>query len=88
MLAVLEVAGLRCFVPRGAYYIMTDVSEFGFDNDVAFVRHLIEKIGVASVPGSSFFNDPADGSHLVRFCFCKKPETIAAAAERLAGLRG
>lgn len=87
MLGVLEDAGFRCFVPHGAYYIMTDVSGFGFENDVAFVRHLIEKVGVAAVPGSSFFNDSKDGAHLVRFCFCKKPETIAAAAERLSYLR-
>ena len=83
MLAVLEGAGFRCFTPHGAYYIMTDISGFGFSDDVAFVRHLIEDIGVAAVPGSSFFNDAADGAALVRFCFCKKPETIAAAAERL-----
>ena len=86
MLEVLESSGFRCFQPHGAYYIMTDVSSFGYPDDVSFVRHLIEDVGVAAVPGSSFFNDPADGSHLVRFCFCKKPETIAAARERMAGI--
>ena len=88
MLAVLESAGFRCFTPHGAYYIMTDISGFGFPDDVAFVRHLIENIGVAAVPGSSFFNDAADGASLVRFCFCKKPETISAAADRLSRLSG
>ena len=86
MQAVLESSGFRCFKPHGAYYIMTDVSAFGYPDDVSFVRHLIEDVGVAAVPGSSFFNDPADGSHLVRFCFCKKPETIAAAKERMASI--
>jgi aspartate/methionine/tyrosine aminotransferase len=55
---------------------MTDISGFGFSDDVAFVRHLIEHAGVAAVPGSSFFQDPRDGARMVRFCFCKKPETL------------
>jgi aminotransferase len=84
---VLADAGLRCFTPRGAYYIMTDVSSFGLDDDVAFVRHLVTEIGVAAVPGSSFFSNLSDGGHYVRFCFCKTPETIAAAGERLQRLR-
>ena len=53
----------------------------------AFARHLVTEIGVASVPGSSFYRDPASGSRQVRFCFCKKDETLDAAAERLAGLK-
>ena len=84
--ATLRQAGLTCFRPQGAYYIMTDVSSFGFPDDVAFVRHLVTEVGVAAVPGSSFFNDARDGSRYVRFCFCKKPETLAAAGERLARL--
>lgn len=87
MLGILERAGFRCFKPSGAYYIMTDISEFGFKDDTSFVRHMIENVGVAAVPGSSFFNDPADGAHLVRFCFCKKPETFAEADRRLSTLR-
>ncbi len=86
-LAILEQAGFRCFRPAGAYYIMTEVSAFGFPDDVAFARHLVEKIGVAVVPGSSFYNNPADGSRQVRFTFCKMDKTLAAAAERLALLR-
>lgn len=50
---------------------------------MAFVRHLVTEVGVAAVPGSSFFSDPAHGRRHVRFCFCKKDETLAAAAERL-----
>ncbi len=80
---ILENAGFKCHAPKGAYYVMCDISGFGFKDDVAFCRHLVENIGVAAVPGSSFFSNPADGRHLVRFCFAKKPETLQAAAERL-----
>jgi aminotransferase len=62
---------------------MADISGFGFSNDVEFTKHLIRNIGVAAVPGSSFYHDPALGKDLVRFCFCKKDETLDAAAERL-----
>jgi aminotransferase len=75
-------AGFRCFHPHGAYYIMTDISGFGYPDDMEFARHLIEDVGVAAVPGSSFFEDPQDGSQLIRFCFCKKYETLEAAKER------
>jgi aspartate/methionine/tyrosine aminotransferase len=83
MLGLLERAGFQCFKPYGAYYIMTDVTAFGFADDYAMVRHMIQDAGVAAVPGSSFFADPRDGAHLVRFCFCKKDETLEAAGERL-----
>jgi aspartate/methionine/tyrosine aminotransferase len=83
LLGILEGAGFRCFRPDGAYYIMTDVSGFGFPNDYTFVRHMIETAGVAAVPGSSFFADSKDGSKLIRFCFCKKYETLEEAKERL-----
>jgi aminotransferase len=86
-LAMLSGAGFRCFTPEGAYYIMTDISAFGFPDDVSFTRHLIEKIGVAPVPGSSFYNNPRDGAQQVRFCFCKTDATLAAAAERLEKLK-
>jgi aspartate/methionine/tyrosine aminotransferase len=86
MIGILETAGFRCFKPYGAYYVMTDISSFGFTDDVAFVRHMIHHAGVAGVPGSSFFSNPADGAHLVRFCFCKKDETLDEAGVRLAKL--
>jgi aspartate/methionine/tyrosine aminotransferase len=86
-LEILEQAGFCCFKPQGAYYIMTDISQFGFSDDVAFARHLVEEIGVAVVPGSSFYDSPADGSQQVRFAFCKTEKTLAAAAERLVKLR-
>src|SRR5580658_4878972 len=83
MLEVLEGAGFRCFHPQGAYYIMTDISGFGYPDDMEFARHLIEDVGVAAVPGSSFFEDPRDGSQMIRFCFCKKYETLKEAEVRL-----
>jgi aspartate/methionine/tyrosine aminotransferase len=84
---ILEWAGFRCFVPKGAYYIMCDILPFGFKDDVAFCRYLVEEIRVAAVPGSSFFRDPTDGSQLIRFCFAKRRETLEAAGERLAKLK-
>jgi aminotransferase len=87
MLRILENAGFRCFRPRGAYYIMTDISTFGFSDDVTFARHLVKEIGIAAVPGSSFYRNPADGSKQLRFTFCKSEKTLKAAAERFAKLR-
>lgn len=83
MLAILERTGFRSFRPAGAYYVMADISGFGFPDDVAFARHLVEKVGVAVVPGSSFFDHPENGKQIVRFCFCKKYETLEAAEEKL-----
>jgi aspartate/methionine/tyrosine aminotransferase len=87
LLPVLEEVGFRTFRPDGAYYVMTDISAFGFSSDVEFTRHLIREVGVACVPGSSFYSDPARGAQQVRFCFCKQDETLLRAAERLAKLR-
>ena len=84
---VLKDAGFKCDTPDGAYYVMCDISDFGFANDVEFTKHLIREIGVAVVPGSSFYHDKSLGSQLVRFCFCKKDETLEAAAENLGRLR-
>lgn len=86
LLGILRGAGFVCYEPRGAYYVMTDIRGFAFADDVAFVRHLVTEIGVAAVPGSSFFSDKRHGSQHVRFCFCKKDETLAAAESRLARL--
>jgi aminotransferase len=87
LLPVLDNAGFKTFSPDGAYYIMTDISAFGFPNDVDFTKHLIREIGVACVPGSSFYSVPERGSQQVRFCFCKKDETLRLAAERLQKLK-
>ncbi|MGI9065186.1 MAG: pyridoxal phosphate-dependent aminotransferase [Pyrinomonadaceae bacterium] len=87
LLPVLEKAGFRTFRPDGAYYIMTDISAFGFPDDVEFTKHLIREVGVACVPGSSFYSVPERGAQQVRFCFCKKDETLQLAAERLEKLQ-
>ena len=86
-LAMLEEAGFVCFKPYGAYYIMTDIRGFNRGDDLAFTRYLIEEIGVAPVPGSSFFNNPRDGAAYIRFCFCKRDETLLEASNRLRRLR-
>ena len=84
LLGILANAGFRCIAPRGAYYIMTDVSAFGFPDDVTMARYLVTDVGVASVPGSSFYRDPSGGRNQLRFCFCKKDETLTAAEQRFA----
>ena len=86
LIPTLSAAGFKCYRPRGAYYVMTDISAFGYKDDVSFAKYLVQKIGVACVPGSSFYRDPRDGAHQVRFAFCKKPETLEAAAHKLAKL--
>ena len=87
LLTTLESAGFHCFRPAGAYYVITDISTFGAADDLAFVRHLIDNIGVAAVPGSSFYAQPGGGSRQVRFCFCKKYETLELARHQLAKLQ-
>jgi len=82
----LTAAGFKCFRPRGAYYVMTDISGFGFADDLAFTKYLVKEIGVAAVPGSSFYRNPRDGAQQVRFAFCKKPETLDEAGRRLGKL--
>ena len=94
LLQILSASGFTVYKPRGAYYIMTDISRFHFDEakypadsrDVSFAKYLVAAIGVACVPGSSFYNNARDGASQVRFTFCKKEETLAAAASRLANL--
>ncbi|HLH01166.1 MAG TPA: aminotransferase class I/II-fold pyridoxal phosphate-dependent enzyme [Bryobacteraceae bacterium] len=88
LVGILQKAGFRCFLPKGAYYILCDIAAFPFRDDVAFCRHLLEVAGVAAVPGSSFFSRAEDGARLIRFCFAKKLETLEAAAERLDRLTG
>jgi aminotransferase len=96
LVRILTTAGFTVFKPRGAYYIMTDIANFADPDpvkfqadtkDVRFAKFLVEKIGVACVPGSSFYNDARDGASQVRFTFCKKEETLAAAEVRFAKLR-
>jgi aminotransferase len=87
LLPALEAAGFRTFKPRGAYYIMTDISAFGAPDDVSFARSLVSGVGVAAVPGSSFYSDPVAGRQRLRFHFARRRETLEAAAKRLGSLR-
>jgi aspartate/methionine/tyrosine aminotransferase len=87
LIPILERAGFRVYRPGGAYYVMTEIGGLGWDDDVAFARHLVEEVGVAVVPGSSFYQDPAHGRGQVRFAFCKKEETLAEAERRLSKLK-
>ncbi len=80
-LSYLNHAGLRYTKPEGAYYVLVDISDFGFDSDTTFCQWLAKEIGVGAVPGSSFFHEQV--SHLIRFHFAKNKRTIRAAGERL-----
>ncbi len=83
LLRALREAGFACHQPQGAYYIMADFSGLGFEgDDTAFAHHLIEQVGVAPVPGSSFYHGDA-GNRLVRFTFSKSEETLEEASRRL-----
>ena len=81
----LDAIGLQHTVPQGAYYILMDISEFGFDSDLEFCEVLARDVGVGAVPGSSFFREPVN--HLIRFHFTKKDDTLNEALNRLETLR-
>ncbi len=83
----LSEAGFKFYEPEGAYYIMTDITPFGSTNDVEFVQWMTKEIGVAAVPGSSFYAPPELGRTQVRFMFAKKEETLHQAGERLLKIR-
>jgi aminotransferase len=83
LMKVLEEVGFRIYSPQGAYYIMTDVGHFGFPDDVACSFALVEKVGVATVPGSAFYSRRELGKTKVRFAFPKKMATLEEAAEKL-----
>jgi aspartate/methionine/tyrosine aminotransferase len=83
----LKRLGFGCEAPAGAYYVMCDFRAFGFDDDTEFARYLVKDIGVAVVPGSSFYPNPDLGRHKVRFSFCKRMETLQRAVELLERIR-
>jgi aminotransferase len=83
LLSAIQNVGFRCYKPYGAYYIMTDISAFGFPDDTTFARWLVKDVGVATVPGSSFYHHQSDGYSKVRFAFCKKMETLKRAVDLL-----
>ena len=83
LLDILDRRHFTCYKPAGAYYIMTDIGVFGFRDDLEFARYLVKDVGVAAVPGSSFYSHAAAGRTKLRFCFCKQDETLAEADRRL-----
>ena len=83
LLDILERHHFTCYKPFGAYYIMTDISAFGFDDDTEFARYLVKNVGVAGVPGGSFYKNAAKGRSKLRFCYCKREETLIEADRRL-----
>jgi aminotransferase len=86
LVPVLREAGFQFTVPEGAYYILADYSALSGDDDVTFARWLASEVGVAGVPGSSFYHDGSTERRLSRFAFCKRAETLQAAAERFSGM--
>lgn len=82
----LKNLGLTFTEPQGAYYVLVDISEFGYESDLDFCEKLAEKVGVGAVPGSSFFRE--DVNHLIRFHFAKQDETLLLALDRLSEMRG
>ncbi|GJM41702.1 MAG: aminotransferase [Ardenticatenaceae bacterium] len=87
LLDALKSAGLTPISPGGTYFVIVDISHLGFANDVAFCRYLTSEIGVAAIPPSAFFHNPADGAGLARFAFCKEEKTLEEAAKRLMRLK-
>jgi len=82
----LAEAGFTFTTPAGAYYIMAGFDRFGYANDLEFAQYLVRDVGLAVVPGSSFFPTPEEGSRYIRFVFCKKQETLARAVEKIAAI--
>src|SRR2546425_587430 len=76
LLDILERHHFKCYKPFGAYYIMTDIGSFGFADDIEFARYLVKSVGVAGVPGGSFYKNAAKGRTKLRFCYCKREETL------------
>src|SRR5262249_31674168 len=87
LIPALEAAGFRRSRGRGAYDVMNDIGKFGFSDEVTFTKCVVSEVGVAAVPGSSFYRDPKDGAQQVRFAFCKRDETLDEAAKRLRKIR-
>jgi aspartate/methionine/tyrosine aminotransferase len=87
LVRALDAAGLSPSTPQGAYYVLCDISPFGFEDDVAFSNWLVREVGVAGVPGSSFFSRRDLGRHLIRFTFCKTPDVLDEAGARLGRVR-
>ncbi|MFN7972766.1 MAG: aminotransferase class I/II-fold pyridoxal phosphate-dependent enzyme [Acidobacteriota bacterium] len=87
MVEGLTQAGFRVQPPQGSYYIMADIAGFGYESDVHFAEYLVRELGVACVPGSSFYEHSEHGRSRVRFAFGRRPEVLSAACQRLRRLR-
>lgn len=87
MLETLDMCGIKYFKPQGAYYVFSDISEWGYGTDMQFTEYLVKEIGVAVVPGASFFGPSDLARKYVRFCFSRREETLIAAREKLLKLK-
>ncbi len=87
MLSMLDEIGISYFKPEGAYYVFCDIAGFNFKDDIAMTKHLVKNVGVAVVPGSSFFADSPYKGNYIRFCFSRTQETLEAARERLQAIK-
>ena len=83
LVSALVECGFGVRAPQGTYFVMADIRPLGWDDDVAFCRHLVEEIGVAAIPPTTFYERKDRGRFLVRFAFCKRMETLRAGVERL-----
>ncbi len=83
LMSTLERAGLKPMRPEGTFFIMSDISGLGFEDDVQFARFMAAKVGVACIPPSAFYSKSQEGAMLARWCFAKRDDTLAAAEERL-----
>jgi aminotransferase len=86
-LPYLREAGLTVYEPAGAYYVMTDIKDLGWDNDTDFVQTMTRAVRVSAVPGSSFYRPKELGKTMVRFMFAKRDETLHEAGKRLQQIR-
>ena len=81
----LDEAGLQPIPTQGTFFVMSDISSLGFENDVQFAKYMTTEVGVACIPPSAFYHNPSEGATLARWCFAKRDETLTAAGERLLG---
>jgi N-succinyldiaminopimelate aminotransferase len=84
LVKALSDCGFAVKAPQGTYFVLADIRPLGWDDDVAFCKHLVEKVGVAAIPPTAFYEHKDEGRFLVRFAFCKKDETLRAGVERMA----
>ncbi|MFX1295941.1 MAG: aminotransferase class I/II-fold pyridoxal phosphate-dependent enzyme [Promethearchaeota archaeon] len=86
--SILQDTGFKTYLPQGSYYIVTDISDFHYSDDIQFCEFLIKEIGVAAIPMSAFYSEKNPVRNLVRFCFAKKDDVLEKAGKRLQKLKG